>query len=44
MRILLVLKRFDFGGAENHVCDLANTLCELKHEVFLVTAKGRQTT
>ncbi len=43
MRILLVLKRFDFGGAENHVCDLANTLCELEHDVFLVTAKGRQT-
>lgn len=43
MRILLVLKRFDFGGAENHVCDLANTLCELKHDVFLVTANGRQT-
>ncbi|NVO09580.1 MAG: glycosyltransferase [Bacteroidales bacterium] len=42
MRILLVLKRFEFGGAENHVCDLANALSELNHDVFLVTANGRQ--
>jgi len=42
MRILLVLKRFDFGGAENHVCDLANTLSELGHDVYLVAGHGRQ--
>ncbi len=42
MRILLVIKRFDFGGAENHVCDLANSLYELGNEVYLVADKGRQ--
>ncbi|RPH25496.1 MAG: glycosyltransferase [Bacteroidales bacterium] len=42
MRILLVLKRFDFGGAENHVCDLANNLAELGHDVFVLAGKGRQ--
>lgn len=26
MRILLMVKRFQFGGAENHVCELANAL------------------
>ncbi|MEI6089023.1 MAG: glycosyltransferase [bacterium] len=44
MKILLVLKRFDFGGAENHVCDLANSLYELGNEVYLVSSKGRQLT
>ncbi len=42
MTILLVIKRFDFGGAENHVCDLANDLCEKGHNVILATGKGRQ--
>lgn len=42
MRILLVSKRFDFGGTENHVCDLANSLSELGHSVFLLAGKGRQ--
>jgi len=42
MRILLVSKRFDFGGTENHVCDLANSLSELGHNVFLLANKGRQ--
>ena len=42
MRILLVLKRFDFGGAENHVCDLANSLNKLGHEVYIVAGSGRQ--
>ena len=42
MKILLVSKRFDFGGTENHVCDLANSLSELGHNVFLLAGKGRQ--
>jgi len=42
MRILLIIKRFDFGGAENHVCDLANTLSSLGHNVFIIAGKGRQ--
>jgi glycosyltransferase involved in cell wall biosynthesis len=42
MKILLFVKRFDFGGAENHVCDLANSLYELGNEVYLVSYKGRQ--
>jgi glycosyltransferase involved in cell wall biosynthesis len=42
MKILLVIKHFDFGGAENHVCDLANSLYTQGNEVYLVSAKGRQ--
>lgn len=42
MKVLLVLKNFDFGGAENHVCDLANSLVDLGNEVILVSGKGRQ--
>ncbi|MHC1704670.1 MAG: glycosyltransferase [Tenuifilaceae bacterium] len=42
MRILLLIKRFDFGGAENHVCDLANTLSSLGHNVFIIARNGRQ--
>lgn len=42
MKVLLIIKRFDFGGAENHVCDLANALNDLGHQVFLIAANGRQ--
>lgn len=36
------MKRFDFGGAENHVCDLANWLHKKGHKVYLAGKKGRQ--
>jgi glycosyltransferase involved in cell wall biosynthesis len=42
MNILLVARRFDFGGAENHVCDLANALHQKGHNIFLVARNGRQ--
>jgi len=42
MRILLLIKHFDFGGAENHVCDLANELVRSGEEVWLCSGKGRQ--
>jgi len=42
MNILLVARRFDFGGAENHVCDLANALHQRGHNIFLVARNGRQ--
>ncbi len=42
MTILLIIKRFDFGGAENHVCELANNLSKKGHKVILVGGKGRQ--
>lgn len=42
MNILLIIKRFDFGGAENHVCDLANELTERGHRIILLGGKGRQ--
>ena len=43
MRILYLIKDFDFGGAENHVCDLANAMDELGNEIFIISRKGSQT-
>lgn len=42
MKVLLLIRYFDFGGAENHVCELANELYCSGHEVVLVSRKGRQ--
>lgn len=42
MNILLLIKNFDFGGAENHVCGLANSLSLHGHKVILVSGEGRQ--
>ena len=42
MRVLLLIKRFDFGGAENHVCDLANELSLQGTDVFVMSPSGRQ--
>jgi len=42
MRILLLIKSFDFGGAENHVLDLANSLDESDNDVFVAGGKGFQ--
>lgn len=42
MKILLLIKHFDFGGAENHVCELANGLVQKGAKVWLMTGNGRQ--
>ena len=42
MRVLHLIKNFDFGGAENHVRELANSLEESGHTVFIIAGKGRQ--
>ena len=42
MRILLLVKRFNYGGAENHVCDLANSLSGAGHDVWIMSGKGNQ--
>jgi glycosyltransferase involved in cell wall biosynthesis len=42
MRVLQLVKNFDFGGAENHVRELANSLDELGHNVYVFAKKGRQ--
>ncbi|HEX7494226.1 MAG TPA: glycosyltransferase family 4 protein [Bacteroidales bacterium] len=42
MRILHLIKNFDFGGAENHVRELANSQEELGHNVFIIAGRGRQ--
>lgn len=42
MNILLLIKRFDFGGAENYVCDLANSLVKKGHRVWLLAGPGKQ--
>ncbi len=41
MKVLLFIKRLDFGGAENHVVELANELNAQGHEVLLLCQKGR---
>jgi glycosyltransferase involved in cell wall biosynthesis len=42
MRVLHLIKNFDLGGAENHVRQLANSLDEHGHNVYIVAGKGRQ--
>jgi L-malate glycosyltransferase len=42
MRVLFLIKNFDFGGAENHVLDLANSMAGLDNDVYLITKKGLQ--
>lgn len=42
MRILHLVRIFGFGGAENHVRDLANVLDEMGHEVFIMARSGKQ--
>jgi len=44
MNILLVIRRFDFGGAENHVCDLANGLTGKGHRVFFIDTQSEPPT
>lgn len=42
MRILHLVKSFSFGGAENHVRDLANVLDDMGHDVFILAKRGKQ--
>jgi glycosyltransferase involved in cell wall biosynthesis len=42
MRILQLVTRFDFGGAENHVRELCNELVANNHQVILVSRNGGQ--
>lgn len=42
MRILLTVKHFDCGGAENHVRELANALAARRHRVRAAAPPGRQ--
>ncbi|MCK9640582.1 MAG: glycosyltransferase [Prolixibacteraceae bacterium] len=40
--MLLLIKRFQYGGAENHVSELANALAEAGHSVWLMSKPGKQ--
>jgi glycosyltransferase involved in cell wall biosynthesis len=42
MRIILTVRNFDFGGAENHVRELANSLASRGHRVWVAAPPGRQ--
>lgn len=42
MKILLLVPGFNFGGAENHVRDLANSMDEAGNEVFVISKPGLQ--
>lgn len=42
MRVLYLIKSFDFGGAENHVLDLANSMSALGNDVHVVAGRGFQ--
>lgn len=42
MRILHIVSSFNFGGAENHVRDLANAMQDMGNEVFIMSKKGMQ--
>jgi glycosyltransferase involved in cell wall biosynthesis len=42
MRVLLLIKRFQYGGAENHVSELANALADAGHSVWLLSMTGKQ--
>ncbi len=42
MRVLLLIKRFQYGGAENHVSELANALADAGHSVWIMSMTGQQ--
>lgn len=42
MNVLFLIRRFDFGGAENYARELANSLAEGGDKVFLFSKNGRQ--
>ncbi|MBD3239678.1 MAG: glycosyltransferase [Chitinivibrionales bacterium] len=41
VRILLLIRRLDFGGAENRLIDLANALVRAGHRVIVAAGRGR---
>lgn len=42
MRVLQLSKTFSFGGAENHVRDLANVLDDFGNDVYVIAFRGYQ--
>lgn len=42
MRVLQLSKAFSFGGAENHVRDLANVLDDFGNDVYVIAYRGSQ--
>jgi glycosyltransferase involved in cell wall biosynthesis len=42
MRVLYLINSFNYGGAENHVLDLANSMAELGNDVHVIAGKGLQ--
>lgn len=42
MNVLILIRRFDFGGSENHVRELANAISEKGDKVLVVSKRGRQ--
>jgi glycosyltransferase involved in cell wall biosynthesis len=42
LNILLITKNFNMGGAEDHVCELANELTNRGYNVYLVAKQGMQ--
>jgi glycosyltransferase involved in cell wall biosynthesis len=42
MKILMLIKRFEIGGAEDHVLELANSLCARGIEIHLLCKPGRK--
>jgi len=42
MRVLYLIKSFDYGGAENHVLELANSMAALGNDVHVVAGRGLQ--
>lgn len=42
MKVLQVITRFDFGGAENYVRELSNELSKQGIEVYIFSKQGRQ--
>jgi glycosyltransferase involved in cell wall biosynthesis len=42
MHVLHLIKKFNFGGAENHVRDLANVMDGKGNKVFIISKRGMQ--
>ena len=42
MRVLYLINSFNYGGSENHVLDLANSMAELGNDVHVIAGKGLQ--
>lgn len=44
MKILMLIKRFEIGGAEDHVLELTNSLCAQGIKIYLLCKPGRKLT